>query len=58
MWASRPTAWATHAFVHLVYSDLDAALAGGILLGRSNPADPLVAGQRREVGPEILGRRV
>ena len=43
MWASWPAAGAAHAFVHLVYSYFDAALAGGILLGRSNPADPFVA---------------
>jgi hypothetical protein len=43
VWASWPATGAPHATVHLVYSDFNAALAGGILLGRSNPADPFVA---------------
>lgn len=53
--ASWPAARTPHAVVHLIYPDLDAAPTGGILLGRSHPADPLVARQRREGRPEIPG---
>ena len=55
MWASGPTARPAHAAAHLVNSNLDAALSGDFLLGRSNPTDPLVTRQRGNVGPKVLG---
>jgi hypothetical protein len=53
--ASGPTARPAHASLHLIDANLNAALSGGILLGRSNPTDPLVSRQRGYVGPEVLG---
>jgi hypothetical protein len=55
MRASGPTAWPAHASAHLVNSNLDAALLGGFLLGRGDPADPLVARQRGNLGPKVPG---
>ena len=56
--ASGPAARPAHASAHLVDADLDAAFPCGILPGRSNPADPLVSGERRNVGPQAPGRKV
>ena len=55
MRASRPTARPAHASPHLIDADLDAALPGGFLLGRSDPTDPLVSRQRGDIGPKALG---
>jgi hypothetical protein len=52
--ASGPTARPAHASPHLINADLDAALPGGFLLCRSDPADPLVSRQRSDIGPEAL----
>ena len=56
--ASRPAARPAHASAHLVDADLDATFPCGILPGRSNPADPLVSGERRNVVPQAPGRKV
>ncbi len=58
MWASWPTARSAHAFSHLIDADLNATLSGGILLGRDDPTDPLVARQWGDISPEPLGIRV
>jgi hypothetical protein len=55
VWTSRPTARPAHTSPHLIDADLDAALSGGFLLSRCDPTDPLVAGQRGDIGPEVLG---
>ena len=56
--ASGPAARPAHASAHLVDADLDAAFPCGVLPGRSNPADPLVSGERRNAGPKAPGRKV
>jgi len=56
--ASGPTARPAHASPHLIDADLDAALPSGVLLGRSDPTDPLVPRQRGDIGPEALGSGV
>jgi hypothetical protein len=56
--ASGPTARPAHASLHLINADLDAALPGGFLLGRSDPADPLVSRQRGDIGPKARGSGV
>ena len=58
MRASGPTARPAHASLHLIDADLDAALPGGFLLGRSDPTDPLVSRQRGDIGPKALGTGV
>ena len=58
MRATRPAAGPAHASLQLVDANRDTPLPGGLLLGRSDPADPLVAGQRREVRPELPDRAV
>jgi hypothetical protein len=55
---SGPTARPAHASLHLIDADLDAALPGGFLLGRSDPTDPLVSRQRGDIGPKALGSGV
>jgi len=56
--ASGPTARPAHASSHLIDADLDAALPGGFLLGRSDPTDPLVSRQRGDIGPNARGSGV
>ena len=56
--ASGPTARPAHASLHLIDADLDAALPGGFLLGRSDPTDPLVSRQRGDIGPKARGSGV
>jgi hypothetical protein len=56
--ASGPTARPAHASPHLIDADLDAALPGGFLLGRSDPTDPLVSRQRGDIGPKARGSGV
>ena len=56
--ASGPTARPAHASLHLIDADLDAALPGGFLLGRSDPTDPLVSRQRGDIGPNARGSGV
>ena len=58
MRASGPTARPAHASLHLINADLDAALPGGFLLGRSDPTDPLVSRQRGDIGPKARGSGV
>ena len=58
MRASGPTARPAHASPHLIDADLDAALPGGFLLGRSDPTDPLVSRQRGDIGPKARGSGV
>ena len=55
MRAPRPAARPPQAAVHFVEPDRDAALSGVVLLGRSDPADPLIARERGKVGPKISG---
>jgi len=57
MRASRPTAGPAHAALHLIDADLDTAFPCGSLLGRRDPTDPLIPSQRRDIGPQLLGRR-
>ncbi len=52
--AAWPTAWPSHSSKHLIDADLDAALPSFFLLGRGNPADPLVSCQRRYIRPHLL----
>src|SRR5689334_8386446 len=47
--AARPAAGSAHAFLELFAGATDAALAGRLLLGVLDPADELVARQRRDV---------
>src|SRR6185312_12892014 len=56
--APGPAAWPAHAALHLVDADHDAALPGGFLLGRGDPADPLVPRERGDVQPKVLDHRV
>jgi hypothetical protein len=51
--APRPAAGSTLAFLQLLLSPANAALSGQLLLGLLDPADELVAGQRRDVVPRI-----
>jgi hypothetical protein len=52
--ASRPAARSAHAAPHLIHANLDAPLPCGVLLWGSDPADPLVSGQRSDLGPQPL----
>src|SRR3954453_19940832 len=56
--AARPTARATLAFLQFVLRPPDPPLPSGLLLRILDPADELVAGQRRYVPPGFEGRRV
>ena len=58
MLAARPAARPTQAFFQLLLGPANAAFSGLLLLGILNPADELVAGQRRDVLPCIESRRV
>ena len=58
VWASGPTARPAHASAHLIDTDPDATLPCSFLLGRSDPADPLVSRQRRDIGPEARGHGI
>lgn len=55
MWASGPTAWPAHPSAHLVQADLDTPFSGFFLLGRCNPAYPLISRDRGYSGPETPG---
>ena len=56
--APRPAAGPALAFLQLLLGAADAALPGRLLLGVLDPADELVAGQRRDVPPGIECRGV
>jgi GntR family transcriptional repressor for pyruvate dehydrogenase complex len=56
--APRPAARPTLAFLKLLLGPANAALPGHRLLGILDPADELVAGERRDVLPGIECRRV
>ncbi len=56
--APRPAARPTLAFLKLLLGSANAAFSGHLLLGILDPADELVAGQRRYVVPGIERRRV
>jgi hypothetical protein len=56
--APWPAAWAALTFLKLLLSPTNAALSGLLLLGILDPADELVAGQRRNVLPGIECGRV
>ena len=58
MWASGPAAGPPHAIAHLIDTDLDATFSSRLLLGRSDPADPLVPRQWGDIGPETHGRDI
>ena len=51
--APRPAARPTHPFLKLLLGSANAAFSGHLLLGILDPADELVAGQRRYVVPGI-----
>src|SRR3712207_2232857 len=51
--AAGPAAGPAHAVLELLARPLDAALAGLLLLGVLDPADELVARQRRDVVPGV-----
>ena len=55
MGTTGPAARTTHAAMHFVETDNDAAHTCGLLLGGSDPADPLIACERSEVSPEGFG---
>jgi len=56
--APRPAAGPTLAFLQLLLGAANAAFSGHLLLGVLDPADELVAGQRRDVLPSIECRGV
>jgi hypothetical protein len=56
--APRPAAGPTLAFLKLLLGSANAAFSGHLLLGILDPADELVAGQRRDVPPGSERRRV
>src|SRR5579863_10461421 len=56
--ATGPTTGSPHAVFQLLLSSPDAALTGLLLLGLLDPADELVAGERRDVVPRRERRRV
>src|ERR1035441_4294216 len=56
--ATRPAAWPALAFLEFLLGPANAAFPGHLLLGILNPADELIAGQRRDVLPGIKGRGV
>src|SRR6266576_6955682 len=58
MLAPWPAAGPTLAFLQLLLGPANAALSGHLLLGIFDPADELVAGQRRDVLPGIQRRGV
>jgi hypothetical protein len=53
-----PTTWATHPFTHFIETNSYSALSGFIQLGGRNPADPFIAGQRRDIRPYLRRDRV
>jgi hypothetical protein len=55
--APRPAARPTLALLKLLLGSANAAFSGHLLLGILDPADELVAGQRRYGPPEIERRR-
>ena len=54
--ASRPAAWPALAFLEFFLSSADAALLRCLLCGILDPADELVARQRRDVLPSVKCR--
>ena len=58
MRAARPTAGSTLSFFKLLLGSSDAAVAGRRLFRVFDPADELVAGQRRDVVPGLKCGRV
>lgn len=54
MRAADPAARTTFAFVHLVFHDTEVLFAGFGFSTRYRPADPLVAGQRRDIIPHLM----
>ena len=58
VFAPRPAAGPTLAFLELFLGSANSALSGHLLLGTLDPADELIAGQRRDVRPRIECRGV
>jgi hypothetical protein len=56
--APRPTARPAHASAHLIDPDLNAMLPRFLLLRRCDPTDPLISGQRGNLGPKAPGRAI
>src|ERR1700689_2654207 len=56
--APRPAAGPALTFLQFLLGPANAAFPGHLLLGILDPADELVAGQRRDVGPGVERRRV
>jgi len=53
MSAARPTAWSALSVTKLFKRSSDAMLPGGVHLRIFNPADKLVAAQRRQALPQL-----
>src|SRR5512132_1609459 len=51
--APRPATGPSLAFLQLLLGSANAAFSGHLLLGLLDPADELVAGERRDVRPSI-----
>lgn len=58
MRAFRPAAGPAQASAHLVDPHRDTPHSGGFLLGRSDPANPLVTRQRGDGKPKFRSRRI
>jgi hypothetical protein len=58
MRTTGPTAGPAHALAHLVKPDGDTAFSSYVFLSGGDPADPLVARQRRNVRPHLSCNRV
>src|ERR1700689_3817391 len=56
--APRPAAGPALTFLQFLLGPANAAFPGRLLLGILDPADELVAGQRRDAGPGVERRRV
>ena len=54
MGATSPTTWSAHALAHFVHADNYTPLPRLIFLGGRNPANPLIACERRNIRPHIL----
>ena len=54
MRASRPATRPSRAASHFIEADRDATRSGLIFLGRDNPANPLIARERRNIRPQRL----
>lgn len=58
MGTASPATRSAHAFVHLVEADGNTTPSRFILLGRRDPADPLITRERSDVCPHASNARV